>query len=127
MRNEIICIVCPVGCRLLVDKELDGEIMVEGNKCPRGKTYAIKEMTNPTRPLTSTVAISDGILNRLPVRTDGEIPKSMIYDCMKALCDINLNAPIKMGEIIINNILNTNVNIISSRTMNVRSYECKKK
>lgn len=118
-KREIICIVCPIGCHLEVieDPTSESGYMVTGHQCDKGRIYGIKEMTNPTRLLTSTVKIKGGNLPRLPVRTDTEIPKSKIYDCMKIINEIEVEAPIKMGQIIVENILETESNIVASRSL----------
>lgn len=114
---EMICIVCPKGCRLSVDQRPDGEILVMGNGCNRGIPYAKKELTNPTRVVTSTVKINGGIHKRLPVKTSTDIPKGLNFAVMKELESIELNAPIKVGTVIIKNILNTGADIVATRNM----------
>ncbi|BEP28534.1 DUF1667 domain-containing protein [Helicovermis profundi] len=116
--KEIICIVCPVGCRLKIIKNIDtSTYSVKGNKCNRGKIYGIKELTNPTRKVPSTVAIENALYTRLPVITDKAIDKKLIFDVMDELKKVSVKAPINMGDIIIHNILDTNVNIIATRSM----------
>ncbi len=115
-RLETICTICPRGCRITVTKEND-TYNVQGNFCKRGVDYGIKEITHPVRKLTSTVKIKGALYPRLPVVTDKELPKEMLFDVMKVLEKVEVKAPVKAGEVIIANVLNTNVNIISSRTM----------
>lgn len=114
---EMICIVCPKGCRLSVDQRPDGEILVMGNGCNRGIPYAKKELTNPTRVVTSTVKINGGIHKRLPVKTSMDIPKGLNFAVMKELEKIELNAPIKVGTVIVKNILDTGADIVATRNM----------
>lgn len=117
--KDMICIVCPLGCKLKViknDRSQKG-YAVEGNKCFRGADYGVKEMTNPTRALTTTVIISDASIKRLPVRTSGAIPKHLIKQAMELINKAEVKAPIKVGQVIIRNILDTGVDIIASRTM----------
>ncbi|MDF2548097.1 DUF1667 domain-containing protein [Anaerosolibacter sp.] len=118
-KKEMICIVCPMGCRLTLQEDVNEEkgYKVSGNQCHRGIEYGIMEQVNPTRALTSTVKIKDSSLNRLPVRTDHPIPKAMLFECMKLLNHIEIQAPIKMGDIVVENVLNTGANIIASRSM----------
>ena len=120
IEKNMICIVCPTGCRIKVteDNSLEAGYKVEGNKCKRGITYGVKEMTNPTRMLPTTVVINNAFLNRLPVRTDVAIPKTLIFECMDVINKVEVDAPIKMGDIIISNILDTGANIIATRSMN---------
>jgi CxxC motif-containing protein len=82
--------------------------------------YGIKEMTNPTRVLTSTVHISDASVKRLPVKTAGTIPKPFLKQAMEIVNQVEVKAPITVGQIIINNILDTGVDIVASRSM----YKC---
>ena len=114
---EMICIVCPKGCRLSVDQRPDGEILVMGNGCNRGIPYAKKELTNPTRVVTSTVKINGGIHKRLPVKTSTDIPKGLNFAVMKELEKIEVNAPIKVGTVLIKNILDTGADIVTTRNM----------
>ncbi len=118
-KNEMICIVCPIGCRLTVIKDDSTELgyLVRGNKCKRGINYGIKELTNPTRVITSTVKIKNAHLKRLPVKTKGAIPKDLNFECMKIINSIEVEAPIKMGDIIVKNILGTGIDLVASRSM----------
>lgn len=117
--KDMICIVCPFGCKLKVIKNDTSQTgyVVEGNKCFRGADYGVKEITNPTRVLTTTVIISDASVKRLPVRTSGTIPKHLIKNAMELTNKVEVKAPIKAGQVIINNILDTGVNVIASRSM----------
>jgi len=115
--REMICIVCPVGCRLQVDERPDGEIIVMGNGCNRGVPYAKKELTNPTRVITSTVKIKGGIHKRLPVKTSTDIPKGLNFDVMKELEGIEVESPIKVGTVLIKNVLGTGADIVATRNM----------
>lgn len=113
--KDLVCIVCPMGCRLKVD--IENDYAVTGNQCKRGVTYAKKELTSPTRTITSTVVIEGAIHNRMPVKTDQEIDKKLILDVMKELDKVRIKSPTKVGDIIIENILGTGVNIVASRSM----------
>ena len=115
MKKELICIVCPMGCHLTVD--VDNEYKVTGNQCKRGIDYGKKELTNPTRTITSTVKITGGIYNRLPVKTDKEINKKLIFDVMRLLDEIEVVSPVQMGTVLLKNVLGTDVNIVASRSM----------
>lgn len=116
---EKICIVCPRGCRLTITKD-DSKPMgyfVEGNTCKRGEDYGIKEVTNPTRVLTSTVVLKNSSLKRLPVVTKGDIPKGKMFDAMKKINNVVVNAPINEGDVILENLLNTGVDLIAARSV----------
>lgn len=116
-KHKLICINCPMGCRLEVTQTENGGWLVEGNQCKRGTAYAIKELTEPTRVLTSTVVIKNGFLSRLPVRTQTAIPKEKIYEAMDVINKIVVTSPVNVGDVIIENILGTGVNVIASRSM----------
>ena len=111
--REIVCIVCPNGCRLTVDDE--GKIT--GNLCPRGPQYAISEMTNPTRVVTSTVRIENTYARRCPVKTSVAIPKEKIFEAVKLLEGVKLTAPVKIGDVIIENVLDTGADFIVTKNM----------
>lgn len=119
MTKDLICIVCPVGCRLTVEKDDTAEkgYVITGNTCKRGVNYAIEEMTHPTRMVPTTVKIEEAFLNRLPVRTDKPIDKNLIFEAMTIINQYSCKAPVKMGDILIENILGTGVNIIATRSM----------
>lgn len=113
--TELICIVCPKGCHLKVDEAND--YAVTGNSCPKGAEYGKKELVNPTRVITTTVAIEGGTYRRIPVKTAGDIPKGMIYDIMDEINKIVVKSPVKVGDIIIENVLGTGVNVVSAKNM----------
>ena len=111
--KEFICIVCPRGCHLKVDDDMN----VTGNTCPRGKVYALNEITNPTRMITSTVAIESEELKRLPVMTSMPIPKGKIFEVMEEINKVRIKAPIKIGDVIIKNVLGLDSDIIATRNI----------
>lgn len=115
MKKELICIACPMGCHLEVD--IDNNYAVTGNSCKRGEAYGKKELTNPTRIITSTVIIDKGIHKRIPVKSSGEVPKEMIFKVMKELEKAKLTSPVTVGDIVIENVCNTGVDIVASRSM----------
>ncbi len=114
--KQFVCIVCPNGCMLTAD-EKDGAVAVSGNTCKRGEKFAIAELTNPTRSLTSTVRTIYPAASVLPVRTDGEIPKSMIGQAMKEISGVIVDRPYAAGEVIIGNFLGTNINLIATSSL----------
>lgn len=117
-KREIICVVCPIGCQLEVVKDDSCKgYGVKGNQCVRGEEYGIKEISNPTRVLTTTVKVKNACIKRLPVRIDAPIPKELIIGCMKELNRIEVQAPVKAGNILVQNILNTGANVISARSI----------
>ncbi|MCT4566363.1 MAG: DUF1667 domain-containing protein [Maledivibacter sp.] len=114
--KEMVCIVCPIGCHIKVSKDGD-DYNVVGNNCPRGREYGIKELTNPTRVLTTTVKVKGGILNRLPVKTREAISKDKIFECMEIINFTETEAPVSIGDVIIEDMLGTGVDVVASRSM----------
>ena len=114
---NLICIGCPLGCPLTVEMEGDEVKAVSGNTCPRGDAYARKELTNPTRIVTSTVRVAGGTLAMVSVKTASDIPKGKIFDCVKALKDVEVKAPVKIGDVIVENVAGTGVNIIATKNV----------
>ena len=114
--TNITCIVCPMGCSLQVTK-LDNGYKVEGNTCKRGEKYGVEELTNPKRVITTTVKLNGSYLNLLPVKTEDSIPKDMIFEIMEELDKIVVKAPIKVGDVIVENILGTGVNVVSAKAV----------
>lgn len=115
--REMICILCPRGCRIKVTKAEDGTIKVENNYCPRGITYGETEVTNPVRMITSTVFITSSTHKLLPVVTNSPIPKGLIFDIMAEINKVHVKAPIKRGDVIIKNVLNTGSDIVASKSI----------
>lgn len=115
MMKELVCIVCPKGCRLKVDE--NNNYAVTGNDCIRGEAYGKKELTNPTRVITSTVKLVGGLHNRLPVKTSSDIPKGMIFDAMKLLDKVEVQSPIKSGDVVVKDILGTGVDFIATKSL----------
>ena len=114
---NLICIGCPLGCPLTVEMEGNEVKSVAGNTCPRGDAYAKKELTNPTRIVTSTVRVAGGKLAMVSVKTESDIPKGKICDCVKALKDVEVIAPVKIGDVIVENVAGTGVNVIATKNV----------
>lgn len=111
------CICCPLGCELTSTLE-DGVVTnVTGNSCPRGAKYAKAELTAPTRMLTTTVRVKGGRLPLLPVVSADVLPKGRILDCAAALRRVEVQAPVKAGDVIAADILGLGVDIVASRDM----------
>ncbi|WP_315119441.1 DUF1667 domain-containing protein [uncultured Clostridium sp.] len=115
--RNITCIGCPVGCPLKVEIENGEVIKVTGNSCNIGIDYAKKECTNPTRIVTSSVVIENGEIDVLPVKTESDIPKSKIKECIRSLKGVKIKAPIKIGDIIVKDVASTGINIVATRNV----------
>lgn len=116
-KRELTCIGCPLGCALTVEMN-DGEVIsVTGNTCKRGDDYARKEVTNPTRIVTSSVKVEDGSLAAVSVKTKEDIPKGKIFDCVKALKDVCVKAPVAIGDVVLADVAGTGVDVIATKNV----------
>ena len=111
---DMICIVCPKGCHLHVD---EASLAVSGNSCEKGAEYGKTELQNPTRTLTSTVRLLGGTLHRCPVRSSVPIPKSKLLEAAAALEGVTLTAPVKIGQVAVENIVNSGADMIVTRSI----------
>jgi CxxC motif-containing protein len=116
--KKIVCIQCPMGCRLLIKIDENGKFVdASGNRCPNGYNYAKQEVENPHRVLPTNVFVEGGTLPLVSVKTDKPVPKSMIGEIMKIIKVTHTKAPVKIGDVIISNILNTGSNIVATRNV----------
>lgn len=114
MERELICISCPKGCHLKVDEE---KLTVSGNSCPKGAEYGVNEVTNPVRIVTSTVKVSGGEVPVVSVKTEKAIPKGLIMKCMEEINKASISAPVKIGDVIIKNVLETGVDVVATKNV----------
>ena len=115
MKKELICINCPRGCNLSVEYEGDEILSVTGNACKRGLQYANDEILHPKRVVTSIIKVEGGKDPVTSVRTDGAIPKELIFDVMKEINKTAVTSPKKIGDVAVKNVLDTGVDIIITR------------
>ncbi len=115
--RSLTCISCPLGCQITV--EMDGEeiISVTGNTCKRGDIYARKEVTAPTRIVTSTVKVAGGKADMVSVKTKEGIPKEKISDCMRVLKDVQIEAPVHIGDVIVTDAAGTGIDIVATKNV----------
>lgn len=114
-KRELICIGCPMGCPLVVELEGSDVVSVKGHTCKRGEVYARKEVTNPTRIVTSTVKVEGGKVDMVSVKTRDDIPKGKIFECVKALKGVTVKAPVHIGDVIVANVADTGVDIVATK------------
>ncbi len=115
MKREMVCVACPLGCSLNVELDDNGTVLsVTGNTCKRGEKYAVDECTNPVRMLTTTMKLNGGSLPVISVKTSAPIPKDKIFECMKEINKEVVDAPIRMGAVLISNICETGVDIVAT-------------
>ncbi len=116
-KRELTCIGCPMGCQITVELEEKEVISVTGNTCGIGDKYARNEVTHPERTVTSTAIIIGGDKPRVSVKTKGSVPKDKIDDVMKEIDNAVLNAPIKIGDIVVKNVCNTGIDVVATRNV----------
>jgi len=104
---DLVCIVCPFSCKMKV-KKVGNQIIVAGNKCPRGKQYAIDELTHPVRTVTTLVKTGKGVVS---VKTDKPVQKDKINEVLKAVENIYVKKA-EFGEILAHNVAGTDANIV---------------
>ena len=115
--RDLTCIGCPLGCSLVVTMENNEVTSVTGNTCPRGDAYARKEVTNPTRIVTSTVRVNGGSLPMGSCKTKEDIPKGKIFEVTEALKSITLEAPVHIGDVVLSNVAGTGVDVIATKNV----------
>ena len=113
----IRCIVCPTGCSIKVIGKDDKKVSFEGYTCNRGLEYAEQEFREPKRILTTTMKVENGALSLILVRTDKPLLKDKLNEALEIIAQSQIKAPIKMGDILIENILDMGINIIASRNL----------
>jgi CxxC motif-containing protein len=111
--RHLICISCPRGCHLTIDDNLN----VSGNKCPKGVIYARSELTNPLRIVTSTARIINRKEEMVSLKTSKAAPKNMVFDIMKEINKLKVKAPIKIGDILIKNVLGLDIDIVATKNI----------
>ncbi len=116
-KRELTCICCPLGCALTV--EMEGGVVkgVTGNGCKQGAEYGPKEVTNPTRIVTSSVMVKGGTERCVSVKTASDIPKGKIFECLKARKGISVKAPVHIGDVILTKVAGTGVDIIATKNL----------
>lgn len=116
-KRELTCIGCPLGCPLVVTMENGAALSVTGNTCPRGDAYARKEVTAPSRIVTTTVPVHGGVLAAVSVKTAGEIPKEKIFDCVRALKTVTVEAPVTIGQVVLADAAGTGVDVVATKAV----------
>ncbi len=111
--KDLTCIVCPRGCRLHIDDDMN----VTGKFCPRGAQYAISELTNPVRTITTSIRVTNRPYTLVSVKTTNPIPKQKIFDVMKEIDKITVEAPVRIGQIVKTNVLGLDSDIVITKNI----------
>ena len=108
MNREIICIVCPRGCRMTA--QIQGEsISVTGHTCPRGEKHAVDEILHPVRSLTSIVRVGNRLDTMVSVKSEQPVPKGEMFAIMAKIRETVVEAPVAIGDVILDNICGTRI------------------
>ncbi|MDE6614751.1 MAG: DUF1667 domain-containing protein, partial [Clostridia bacterium] len=113
--KELICICCPMGCRLKVDDSDLNDIKVSGNTCPRGAKYAQDEVVCPKRMVTSVARVEGGTIAMVSVKTSDSIPKDKIFDALALLDGLSVPAPVQSGQVIVSDVLGLGVDFVATK------------
>ncbi|WP_319561422.1 DUF1667 domain-containing protein [Marispirochaeta sp.] len=114
--REMVCIVCPIGCRLTVAVKY-GDVAVEGNRCQRGEIYGREEILAPKRIVTATCHLLDPEHPRLPVRTESALPYEYIQSLLADIYSLTIETPVRAGDVLIENYKGTGVNVLATRSL----------
>lgn len=109
MKRELTCIICPRGCALTVETDENGAATVSGNACPNGKKYGIDECTHPVRTVTSVIRVANRTNTVVSVKTEKPVPKEKIFEVMKRIRREKALAPIRIGDIMIEDLCGTRI------------------
>ena len=123
--KKITCIVCPIGCKILVRTDGKKFELLNGPKCKQGVEYSRNEALDPRRMLTSSVLVIDGEWPLVSVKSSSAIPKEKIFSVLKEIKKKKVNAPVKSGQVIIKNVAETKVDIVATKSINKLSYGSK--
>lgn len=122
MKRTFTCIVCPNGCEIEAEYEGAQVLSVTGNLCAKGKTYVTQELVAPRRTIATSVRVVGGALPLASVRLTNAVPKSRIFDVMREINRHTLTAPVRIGDVLVANILGLDSDVIVTR--NVEKADC---
>ncbi len=117
MKQELICIGCPIGCQLTAEVENGAVTAVTGDTCPRGAAYARKECVAPVRTVTGTGGAFRARRAGLPVRTNGKVSKALVFDVARALGTVTVQAPAAIGDVVLRDVCGTGVDVTAAKNM----------
>ena len=117
MEKDVTCIICPLGCMISITYTDEEIHEIEGYQCKEGKAYAVEELLDPVRTLTSTINVINGTIPLVSVKTSGPIPKEQLFEVMDAISVIELRAPIFIGDVLIEDVLGLNVDIVATKNV----------
>jgi CxxC motif-containing protein len=114
---EFVCIACPIGCLLSVEKTDDEQVSVTGNRCPKGAVYGAEEMLSPKRVVTAVVRTDSQAFPYIPVRTDKSLPRALITCLIEDLARLSVRLPAARGTVLVEDYRGSGVNVVLTRTL----------
>jgi len=115
--KEITCIVCPIGCKILVRTDGTRFEVLRGSKCKKGIEYARNEALDPRRMLTTSVLVKNGDWPLVSIKSSKPVSKEKVFSVLEEIKRINVNAPVTLGEIVIKNVVDTDIDVIATKTV----------
>ena len=122
MEREFVCIICPNGCQIKVEYEGTNIKNIKGDECPKGKDYVKNEITNPLRVFTGSVLVENGDFSLVSVKTLSPIPKKYLKKVGEITRRIKVEAPVEIGQIVVSNLLDNNIDLIATRKVKMKMY-----
>lgn len=120
--KRVVCVSCPVGCEVTVEIAGNRVTRVEGHRCPRGEVHARQEAVEPLRVLTTSVKVLHGERPLVSVRTERPVPKRLIPRMMEELRNLSVEAPVEIGQTLVEDLCGTGVSVIATRTVARRAH-----
>ncbi|WP_373899551.1 DUF1667 domain-containing protein [Haloimpatiens sp. FM7315] len=118
--KKLTCIGCPMGCEIEVKLEDEKVIEIKGNNCNIGSSYAKKECTHPSRIVTSSLRVTNGESKMVSVKTEKDVPKEKVFECIKALKSIKIEAPLHIGDVVIEDVAKTGVKVVVTKNVEAK-------
>jgi CxxC motif-containing protein len=134
MSRELVCITCPIGCRLSVEGSSAENLAVSGNRCPRGAVYAREELFSPKRVVTATIRLRLGdagkaqphraaqyaaVPRRLPVKTTAPLAREKIPELLNLIAGLEIEAPVQIGAVLAKDLYGTGIDLVATRNVGV--------
>jgi CxxC motif-containing protein len=120
MESEITCIICPIGCEMTILHKEGIITNIEGHQCKKGIEYAKEELFDPKRVLTTTMIVENGELPLVSVKSDRPIPKDRLFDVMDVISEIEVQAPVEIGDVLLENVGGLDIHIVATKNVDIK-------
>ncbi len=115
MSEKLTCVLCPIGCELEVERAGDDALDVRGGQCDKGSDFAAGEILHPKRNLATSVPLAGTASRMVSVRLSAPVPRDMIFPILAEIAKLRPEPPVRRGQVLISNVLDTGVNVIATR------------